>query len=122
MDPVEIAYQYEPIGMISFKSKSILQIGPDPHTIVSTQNQTDGSIIADSADVEADPRVRERARVEACRFGADALMVGMHVMTGTHHGAQTQTSSVLLLHERETPLASGAIGQPGSPAVPTVVR
>ena len=119
MDPLEVALQYEPIGMIFFEGVH----GIPTTRIDSTQNQTSGDVIVDSADVEAAPELKERARVEACRFGGDAMMNNGHAVSTmpswANSGGLGQTSSVRLFHKRETPLALGAIGLPGIPAVPT---
>ena len=120
MDPLQAALQYEHIGMIFFEG--VQGIGIPTTRVDSTQNQTSGNVIVDSADVEAAPKLKERARVEACRFGADAMMINGHAMSpmsGWANSAVGQTSSVLLFHKRETPLALGATGLPGTPAVPT---
>jgi hypothetical protein len=49
------------------------------------------------------------------------MMIGGHAMipmpSWANSGTLGQTSSVLLLHKRETPLAMGATGLPATPAV-----
>ena len=66
------------------------------------------------ADVETNPTLRETVRAEACKVGAEAVLI---VVNGSGGFMSTRSTGVWLLHKRASPPAWAALlGAPAAPA------
>ena len=83
-----------------------------------TRYQTIGSVGIGSTfagdDVETSPKLKEAIRVEACKVGADAVLLGANSESSDTFG---RAAVVWLLHKRESPPAWSVPGILGGPSL-----